>query len=176
MPNVSSHISSHNITTLNKCNPAPETPDMMCNCHNKQSCPLDGKCLTRSIIYNGKLTIGEGNVKNYIGLCEPDFKGRYSDHKTSFTHRKYSTKTKLATEFWKAVDEGHNIGINNIEFSILKECSPYRAGSRKCNLCLCEKLFILKNEATVINKRDELISKCRHSNKFMLKNFKRKRK
>ena len=37
-----------------------------------------------------------------------------------------------------------------------KKCSPYRAGSRMCNLCLCEKLFILKNEATVINIRDNI--------------------
>ena len=40
---------------------------------------------------------------------------------------------------------------------------------RKCDLCLCEKLLIARaNPASLLNKRDELVSKCRHMNKFTL--------
>ena len=38
---------------------------------------------------------------------------------------------------------------------------------------LCEKLLIARaNSATLLNKRDELVSRCRHMNKFTLKCFK----
>ena len=50
-----------------------------------------------------------------------------------------------------------------------------KAGGRKynlCNLCLTEKLLIMKNEGEVINKRDEFVNKCRHATKFMLGNIK----
>ena len=50
---------------------------------------------------------------------------------------------------------------------------PHICGTRKCDLCLCEKLMIARaNSASLLNKRDELVSKCRHMNKFTLKCFK----
>ena len=40
---------------------------------------------------------------------------------------------------------------------------PYVCGTRKCDLCLCKKLMIAKaNSASLLNKRDEHISKYRH--------------
>ena len=175
MPNISSHISSHNIATLNKSKPTEQVnPDALCNCNNKALCPLNGECQIRTIIYNGKLKIPERDDENYVGLVEPDFKGRYNDHISSFNHRKYSNKTELSKEYWKAIDSGCNIGNRNVKFSVLKKCQPYRIGAKKCDLCLSEKLIIMQSEESVINKRDEFISKCRHTNKFMLRNFKSK--
>ena len=53
---------------------------------------------------------------------------------------------------------------------------PYICGTRKCDLCLCEKLLIARaNSATLLNNRDELVSKCRHMNKFTLKCFKNRK-
>ena len=50
---------------------------------------------------------------------------------------------------------------------------PYIRGTRKRALCLCEKLMIARaNSASLLNKRDERVSKCRHMNKFTLKCFK----
>ena len=47
---------------------------------------------------------------------------------------------------------------------------PYICGTRKCDLCLSEKLMIARaNSASLLNKRDELVSKCHHMNKFTLK-------
>ena len=53
------------------------------------------------------------------------------------------------------------------------KAQKYVCGSRKCDLCICEKLLIARADPNVLlNKRDELVSKCRHRNKFTLKCFK----
>ena len=50
----------------------------------------------------------------------------------------------------------------------------YNRVSKTCDLCLNEKLEILnfKDRDKLLNKRSELISKCRHFNKYLLKNMK----
>ena len=49
----------------------------------------------------------------------------------------------------------------------------YVCGSRKCDLCICEKLLNARADPNVLlNKPDELVSKYRHRNKFTLKCFK----
>ena len=55
---------------------------------------------------------------------------------------------------------------------MVKKSVPYKAGGKKCNLCLWEKLLIMQNEEEVINKRDEFVNKCRHAPKFLLGNIK----
>ena len=54
------------------------------------------------------------------------------------------------------------------------ESTSYICGMKKCDLCLCEKLMIPRaNSASLLNKRDVLVSKCRHMNKFTPKCFKK---
>ena len=49
----------------------------------------------------------------------------------------------------------------------------YVCGSRQCDLYICEKLLISRADPSfLLNKRDKLVSKCRHRNKFTLKCFK----
>ena len=51
-----------------------------------------------------------------------------------------------------------------IKWSIVKHANPYKYGSRRCNLCLEEKMSILKsNKKNLLNKRSELFSSCRHT-------------
>ena len=46
-------------------------------------------------------------------------------------------------------------------------------GSRKCDLCIYEKLLIARADSNVLlNKCDELVSKFWHRSKFTLKCFK----
>ena len=60
-----------------------------------------------------------------------------------------------------------------INWNIAMKSQKYVCGSRKCDLCICEKLLISRADPNVLlNKRDELVSKCRHRNKFTLKCFK----
>ena len=55
-----------------------------------------------------------------------------------------------------------------------KKTPPYQCGSKVCDLCLLEKVFIISADPdNLLNKRTELISKCRHRNKFLLANVKK---
>ena len=71
---------------------------------------------------------------------------------------------------WQLNDK--NIDFN-LKWEICAFTSPYRCGTRRCVLCLTEKLSITRADPLIIlNRRTELISKCRHRNKFTLARFK----
>ena len=59
-----------------------------------------------------------------------------------------------------------------LEWSIVKSLPSYLNISKKSLLCLHEKLEIVNFEYQdhLLNKRSELISKCRHANKYLLRN------
>ena len=62
-------------------------------------CPLNGKCLTESIIY--KATIATDiSSQAYIGLSGGKFKTRYNNHNKSFKHEKYENETELSKTVW----------------------------------------------------------------------------
>ena len=63
-----------------------------------------------------------------------------------------------------------------IVWSIAKKVSPYSNISKKCLLCLHGKIEIIDfpRPEELLNKRSELISKFRHTNKFLLRNYKTK--
>ena len=51
MPNVQNIITAHNNKILSKQPKSTANPDKKCNCRQKDSCPLHGKCLTESVVY-----------------------------------------------------------------------------------------------------------------------------
>ena len=125
------------------------------------------KCLTSNVIYNAQVTTNNA-TKNYIGLTEGTFKQRFSQHKATFKHRKYTNSTELSKNIWKLRDNNQDF---NIKWTIISRARPYSNISKRCDLCLTEKLMIITaNPGRILNKRSELISKCRHENKFYLRN------
>ena len=52
-------------------------------------------------------------------------------------------------------------------------CKKYSNITKRCSLCLHEKLAIITYPYPdeLLNRRSELVTKCRHENKFLLKNF-----
>ena len=63
----------------------------------------------------------------------------------------------------------------DVSWSILDISPPYKNGTRTCQLCLSEKYHIIFHEqGNLLNKRSEILSNCRHQNKFLLCNFKEK--
>ena len=140
-----------------------------CNCRQKNTCPLDGNCLQSSVIYQATVTRKDNNTtETYIGLTENDFKTRYRNHTASFRHAKHRNSTELSKHIW-------TLKNNNIEhfisWRILSSHSPYNSSSKRCNLCLKEKfLIICRPELSTLNKRNELVSSCRHRNKALLRN------
>ena len=54
----------------------------------------------------------------------------------------------------------------------LRSAPPLTSGAKWCNLCLSEKLAILRVDPnTSLNKKFELNEKYRHTNKFKLKDY-----
>lgn len=165
MDNMKTIINRHNKKVLDAANDDNTSTDEQCNCRNKEQCPLDRKCLTSSVIYNAQITTNNA-TKNYIGLTEGTFKQRYSQHKLTFKHRKYTNSTELSKYIWQLRDKNEEF---NIKWTIINRTRPYNNITKRCDLCLTEKLMIIKGN-NLLNKRSELISKCRHENKFYLRN------
>ena len=60
-----------------------------------------------------------------------------------------------------------------INWKILKRARCYNPASDRCNLCLWEKYSItFEPTMATLNKRNELVSSCRHYKKFKKKPFK----
>ena len=154
MENVTQIIKRHNRKIIQ---PNPKATTSACNCREKPSCPLNGACLTKSIVYMAEVTTQDQNQKQYIGMTENDFKGRFNMNKQSFNMPKHENSTSLSKYIWEL--KGTNINYD-IKWSILKRAKAYVAGLRDCNLCQAEKLCIVNaDKKKVLNKRSALISK-----------------
>ena len=168
MPNVKTVISSHNKRILST--PA-EHEERLCNCRDKDNCPLNGECLVPAVTYRAHVsTDANSKERQYTGVTEPPWKQRFRNHKSSFSNAEKRTESCLSKYVWKCKDEGLE---PIIRWSIVSRSYPYRCGSRKCDLCLTEKLSILRSVSTdpesTLNSRSELLNKCRHSLKFKLR-------
>ena len=163
MNNMASIIKAHNTMILKRGN---EAPIGTCNCRDKSTCPLDGKCRSDNIVYRAQVKINNRDTKSYIGSTENSFKTRYGNHKCSFANNKYGNCTELSKCVWKIKESGHQYSIN---WAIIAHAAAYSNATKRCNLCLTEKMFIISaNKSGLPNKRSELISKCRHENKYIL--------
>ena len=164
MTNIKTIISNHNKAQINKSDP---TNDSNCNCRNSSMCPMDGKCNDKNMIYQAEVTTTTSR-ETYIGLCDTSFKLRYRNHVCSFKNERYKHATELSKYIWSLKDKSIPY---NIKWRKVKQARSYSNMSKRCNLCLWEKYFIIyKPDMSTLNNRSELISNCRHSKKFLLKN------
>ena len=81
----------------------------------------------------------DSETKVYYGICQTTFKPRYANHKKSFNHSNRKSDTELSNEFWRIKDNKHNA---NITWEILGRQQAYNTSSKRCSLCLNEKLKI----------------------------------
>ena len=174
MNNTKQIIDNHNKRILNSSGntsvPADNTKNnKTCNCRQMNACPLNGNCLQSSVVYQATVTRNDNNTaETYIGLTENDFKTRYGNHTASFRHTRLRNSTELSKHIWTLKDS--NID-HFISWRIISSSSPYNSASKRCNLCLKEKfLIICRPELSTLNKRNELVSSCRHRNKALLRN------
>ena len=167
MPNMESIITKHNRKLLSSMESVNN--ERTCNCRNKVTCPLQGNCLAKSVIYKATV-ISDNEEKFYLGCCESEFKLRFNNHTQSFKSKTHMHDTQLSKYVWSLKETKTDF---NIVWSIAAKASPYACGTRKCDLCLTEKLLIAKSDpGKMLNSRAEIFSKCRHQNKFKLKCFK----
>ena len=111
------------------------------------------------------------DMNKYIGVTYITFKERHSNHKRDFKHQKYLNWTELAKYVWKLKEKSI---APIIKCEILNKVygNPKR---NMCILCLTEKLWILNfiHSNNYLNKKTELINKCKHIKKFLSRNVKR---
>ena len=146
------------------------TNNKTCSCRQKSDGPLNQNCLSECLVYNA--VVNTSTTKNYFGTCEKSFKERYNNHTSSFKNRSRQKSTELSNYIWELKENGENY---TIDWLIAVKSYSCICETRICDLCLCEKFMITRaNSASLLNERDELVSKYRHMNKFTLKCFKNK--
>ena len=164
MPNIKNIVDAHNKKLLKRPNEAMQQ-EKTCNCRKKEECPLGNKCLTRSVIYQATVETDEER-QTYIGMTDTEFKTRYRNHKQSFERDRYEGQTELSKFIWSL--KRSSIPFH-ISWEIVDRATSYSPITKRCNLCILEKYYILRHkERASLNKRSELASNCRHALKFTL--------
>ena len=161
--NVGNIIKQHNSKVLSKIN--DDNNNRECNCRSKPNCPLNVACLTQCLVYKATSTTSSNSFA-YYGTSEGEFKTRYNNHTNFFRHRECMNETELSKHLWNVKDYGLD---NSLSWELHKKASQYQCGSKRCDLCLSENVSIIcAYPDTLVNRRTELISRCRHRNKFSL--------
>ena len=166
MPKIESEISKSNLKII-EASKNQEKNETTCNCRVKTSCPVEGKYLSRSVIY--KATVTHNNKEfHYIGSTARDFKIRYNEHIHSFRNKNLRESTKLSS-FIQAAKFSKEMTKKNVKWKIIHKINQ-RKPSKICSLCNVERLEIaFSDKKSSLNSRTELIGKCRHFAKFYLK-------
>ena len=134
MANLQSLIKQHNPKVLTD----RKKLTRLCNCVCKDSCSLGGNCLSKCNVYKAEVTT-TGKLKLYYEASDGDFKTRFNNHTSSLNNEKIQYE---------------------IKWSIAAYASLYKSGSRRCDLCLTEKLKIMKEDPELLlNKRSDFLSK-----------------
>ena len=171
--NMESIVKQHNKKILRSDQPEETLP---CNCEHPENCPLEGNCRTTNTTYSAVVKHRDRRDRNvkktYIGVSEPEFKTRHRVHEHTFNNRNTPNDTSLSNYIWELKDQG--ITDYSIEWSILRRARGYCKSTKTCGLCLTEKLLICEfpDKENLLNNRSELVSKCRHMNKHLLKSCK----
>ena len=78
------------------------------------------------------------------------FKERYRNPAISFQDKKYSNETELSKYVWELKKKNRHI---KIDWSVKKRAAAYRFGGKRGNLCLEEKLLIMKADKITLLKQ-----------------------
>ena len=81
--------------------------------------------------------------------------------------------TELSKHVWHLKQKKTDF---TIKWSMIKKSISYTGGSKRCNLCLEEKISILKEKNNcLLNKRSEIVSACQHKSRFQVNNLNKER-
>ena len=93
----------------------------------------------------------------YVGLTATDFKSRLANHKYFFKSKTKQNSTELSKHIWNLKERNLNY---KIKWKILSHAPHYSNRTKRCNLCITEKYFIIcKPKAVTLNKKNELVNK-----------------
>ena len=102
LPNVKQTISNNNNRLLRLCKRKELTQDTKLS-KNKNSCPLDGKCLTKCVEYKatGTETTSNNQAPHNYRTNRNEFNTIICLHKSSFKLEHKRTSTTLSDHVWK---------------------------------------------------------------------------
>ena len=132
LPNFKASLAKHNFKTLNQNTLAPPP---VCNCRDKASCPLPGRCTTNNLVYRATVTTNT-SVEKYVGITANTFKERYSGHKQDLSKPDGRTSTTLAGHVWELKDRQTDF---QIKWEVVCRAAPFSPITGSCNLCTAEK-------------------------------------
>ena len=142
MNNVSQIIKQRNRNVSNK--KQKQTSPCNCSCRNKNVCLLNGNGKVQNVIY--KCTVSATQTfkqRVYLVTAEANWKQKLYNHRQSFKDKKHNKDKALSSYLWD-LKENHN-QIPKLTWSIVRFASGYSNISRRCLLCLHEKLIIGTN-------------------------------
>ena len=140
-----------------------------CSCTKNVVCPMNGNCLDKDVLYAGQITSDLPNykLKEYKGICSTTWKERFANHKKAFKNDVYQTDSELAMEVWRIKRKDSQY---EIKWHKVRNFPSYNPEEKKCSLCMNEKLEIAQYKGdNLLNKRNEIISRCLHRSRFKLK-------
>ena len=145
MANVGTVINSHNRKILGETKPLEKDG---CNCERgayRGNCPVNGECLTKNVLYRATVTSNLPNYgeKKYKGITYNTFKKRHYNHEKDFRDENNKNSSELSKEIWRIKEKGGNY---RIKWEILSLHPPYNPATKKCQLCINEKLEILETD------------------------------
>ena len=115
--------------------------------------------------------VEQRNVKINEFIVVFFWKAHTCNHTQSFRHISHVNHTELSKYLWTLKENG--TGYHRKK-SIKSYTSCDKCGTKGFDLCLIEKVITgLAELKVLLNKRTELISKCRHRNKFILNSVKK---
>ena len=80
------------------------------------------------------------SLKIYYGISGTKFKTRFSNHQKSFNHEKHKNDTQPSNELWNSKASKEEPVL---VWKILGQYQPYNVDTKRCLLCLNEKLQIV---------------------------------
>ena len=173
MPNIDKIINNHNLKLMNPTPPGQNSNNTNnnnnCNCRLTNQCPMENKCVIENVVYKATIfsKLNPSDYKIYFGTAMGLWKERYYNHKTSFKLEAHKNDTALSQYYWEIKKYDPN---PTVLWSVVSRASPPKSLSEKCQLCLLEILNIILNDKNdrVLNRRTQLISKCRHTSGYLL--------
>ena len=121
-----------------------------------------------SLVYKAEVATVDKTMY-YYGHTIKTFKERFRNHVSSFKNSQYELSTSLSKYIWKLKNENKNFEIS---WNIVGEAKKYSPETKICNICNLEKtLIITEKEEKLLNKRHELLNKCRHREEYLLSNI-----
>ena len=163
MRSMESVISSHNKQILN-----PSREYFRYNRRVRNECHLDNKYLTPNIVHEAKVSNKANNeCKRYLGASETPFRERFKNHTRNFKHKSvlnFKSQSGL---------KSHRV-TPIVEWSVFKRFNS-KTVANHCKPYLTKVFYITQSlrDKKLLNKKSELVNKCRHQNKLLLRNVKR---